>query len=90
MLTVRDLAPNPFTDAASFTAVCAAIGQRARCCAIPVVSCSTYILIRQSRRIRCLPLSDSLAKICSARAQYNLVISNLSFHLWRKRRRLSD
>ncbi|KAJ4854986.1 fungal hydrophobin domain-containing protein [Trichoderma breve] len=28
--------PNPFTDAASFTAVCAAIGQRARCCAIPV------------------------------------------------------
>nr|AWT58089.1 hydrophobin [Trichoderma guizhouense] len=29
--------PNPFTDVTSFTAVCAAIGQRARCCAIPVL-----------------------------------------------------
>ncbi|KAL7960400.1 fungal hydrophobin domain-containing protein [Trichoderma compactum] len=27
---------DPFTDAQSFQAVCAKIGQRARCCAIPV------------------------------------------------------
>lgn len=34
------IAPSSVTSAANFGAVCAAIGQRARCCVIPIVSSS--------------------------------------------------
>lgn len=37
------------TDAANFSAVCAAIGQRARCCVLPIVSASSTS-ISTSRR----------------------------------------
>lgn len=56
--------PTTPTDAASFSATCASIGQRARCCVLPIVSPDHT---REKAQDLTFKPANSLTRLCSAR-----------------------
>ncbi|KAK7952394.1 uncharacterized protein PG986_008122 [Apiospora aurea] len=59
--------PNPFETAGELSEVCAAIGQRARCCVLPIASFPSPPLYATCTRVQCINMTISSALASCAR-----------------------